>query len=89
MKNPADMNAKEMFVWASHVYSAQYDSYVTDAEQPNLTEEKKEVMRKKKALLIELQPKLLLLGSYVETGTLPEQQTTDAIIELVEKLANL
>ena len=72
MKSPNEMSPKEVAVWADRIYVAEYDAYVVAAENPNLHDEQKVYLRKKKRLLEELYPLLITYNAYIESGVLPE-----------------
>ena len=86
LKNPTDMNPKDFSIWANRAYIQAYDSYIEEISKPDLTVDQKNFLAKKRAILVELQPKLVLYGSYLSAGVLPEAEVTQAIIELIEKL---
>ena len=86
MKSPSDMSPKEIAIWADKVYVAEYDGYELEAANPNLTEDQKVILRQKKMILTELHPLLMTYNAYIDSGVLPEQQTTNAILSLVYRL---
>ena len=86
LKSPADMNPKELATWALGIYNAQYDNYVTVSARADLTEDYKEMLRKKKKVLVELWPYLRLYVGYVDSGVVPTQELETKIIELIDNL---
>ena len=84
---PADeLSPKEIAIWADRIYTAEYDAYVVSAESVSLNEDQRIYLRKKKRLLEELYPLLITYNAYIESGVLPEKQTTDLIMNLVYRL---
>ena len=86
MKAPSEMSPKEIAIWADKVYVAEYDGYKVEAARTDLTEDEKIFLRQKKRILLQLHPLLLTYNAYIDSGVLPEQQTTNAILGLVYRL---
>lgn len=86
LKSPADMSAKELATWAMGIYNAQYDNYKALVVRTDLTEDYKEMLRQKKAILVELWPLLKLYIGYVDTGAIPTQELEAKIIGLIDDL---
>ena len=86
LKSPADMSAKELGTWALGIYNAQYDNYEVLAARTDLTEDYKVMLRKKKAILVEIWPLLKLYAGYVDSGAIPTQELEVKIIGLIDDL---
>ncbi len=81
------MTPMETATWANGIYIAQYDSYMEKAAWvENLTNEEKVLLRKKKSVLMELQPILKMYSEYVSTGRVPSRELENKIIHLIERL---
>jgi len=81
-----EMTAKDKAAWAMALYNAQYDDYLRMTGMGNLTEDQRQILRKKKAIMNELWPLLKLYAEYSKTGKIPtdlEQQVTDLINQLI------
>ena len=68
------------------MYNQQYDDYVAQAARGDLTEPEKEVLRTKKAVLVELESKNKALKQYVDSGTIPVDTIEADVLRLVAKL---
>lgn len=82
------MNPKERLAWALETYNSEYDKYQAVAPLA-LTDEERQIMRVKKAVLVELEPLLQTYIEYVELGRVPEAgiiRTEQQMIRLVERL---
>lgn len=88
-KNPADMSPKEVAVWANRQYEQQYTSYLQDYEYAKNNIYMREVLLKKKVLMMEIYPLLLTYNEYVRTGAVPPEKMTDAIIRLIYELTGV
>ncbi len=80
------MTPKELATWALGVYNAQYDNYAKLSVRTDLTEDYKKMLRKKKALMIEIWPLLRLYVGYVDSGMVPTQELETQIIGLIDDL---
>jgi hypothetical protein len=86
-QDPEKMSPQKLAVWANNVYIDSYDAYMQETKNPDtLSESRKEFLRSKRAILIELRDALDVYNGYLESGTLPRQQITDTVIKLVYKL---
>lgn len=86
MQQPGDMSATDLSIWANRVYVMEYDSYVSRVTQGVPGEIERGVLQQKRAILTELYPLLMMYNTYLESGAIPEQALTDAIINLVYRL---
>ena len=72
------------------IYNSQFEDYKSMTANPDtLTEAQKEVLRKKKALLVEIKPALDLYTSYVDQGVVPSPETEQAVLDLINRLQGL
>ena len=72
------------------IYNSQFEDYKSMTANPDtLTEAQKEVLRKKKALLVETKPALDLYTSYVDQGVVPSPETEQSVLDLINRLQGL
>ena len=82
----SDTSPQEIAIWVNNIYVAQYDAYQAAAAMPIISEEHKQILRQRKAILEQVYPMLQVYNAYVDQGIFPEQATTDLIIALMERL---
>lgn len=88
-KSWAQMNPKERATQLMGVYNDQYELYLREAKIENLTEAKKEVLRDKKKLLIEMYPYLEMYADYAKTDTFAPADVEMAVMKVMDKLLGL
>lgn len=88
LQSPDDMSPTDVAIWANRTYVMEYDTYVHEINKGNLTPLKVEALRKKRQILTDLYPYLMTLNTYIESGTVPEQEITEIVIDLVYKLTD-
>jgi hypothetical protein len=87
LQTPENMSPTKLAIWANNIYVDSYDAYVVETKNPDaLSESRKEFLRSKRAVLVEMRKALDVYDGYLESGTLPRQQVTDLLIELAYKL---
>lgn len=86
----SSMTPKEKASFFMSVYNKQYDNYVDVFTKPGeLTDEQKEIMRKKRDLLGKVYPLIANYADYVAAGTVPSADKEQAIIKLLDQLATM
>lgn len=69
------------------IYNKEFDNYIEVAKRPDLTEDQKVILRKKKAALTKVYPMIETYADYVKAGALPSKEKEDAIVDLLDKIA--
>jgi hypothetical protein len=85
-KDIQEMTPKEKATWMFGVYNAQYADYIQASLLPGLTEAEKEIMRRKKDLLIMVYP---LIGAYDQLQVQGKPSAPDAEAKIFGLLAQL
>lgn len=88
-KSYADMGPKERATYVMSIYNDQYDLYLREAKIPDMTEEKKEVLRQKKTLMKELYPYVGLYSEYADQGEFAPADVEMALMAIMDKLLGL
>lgn len=88
-KSFSEMSPKERATQIMSVYNNQYDLYLREAKVPDLTEEKKEVLREKKKLMQELYPYVGMYTNYAEQGVPAPIDVEMAVMAIMDKLLGL
>lgn len=88
-KSYADMGPQERATYVMSIYNDQYELYLREAKIPDMTEEKKEVLREKKKLMTELYPYIGMYAGYAEQGVFAPQDVEMALMEIMNKLLGL
>ena len=83
------MTPKEKAVWMMDLYNGQFNDYKIQAAKPDLTEEQKVILRKKKEILTEVYPLIKLYVGYADSGVLPPADTEAVIMRLTNELLSL
>lgn len=86
VKSISEMTPKEKATWMLSVYNKQFDDTMAMAQRTDLTEQQKEIVRKKKKILVEVKPYIKTYTTFVDAGGVPAQETEDKIIELLNDL---
>ena len=84
-----DMTPKERATYVMSIYNDQYELYMREAKIPDMSEEKKEVLREKKKLLTELYPYIGLYSEYAEQGVFAPADVEMAVMSVMDKLLGL
>lgn len=97
-KPVSEMTPKEKLTYVEGIYNSQYAEYQRTAGyvlvddkwvltyEPELSDAKREVMRKKKKMLTDLYPMIQTFRSYVMAGGLPPAQQEQVLFELLDQL---
>lgn len=89
LKSISDMTPKERVTWMLSVYNSQTRDYKAMVAKTDLTNEQKEVLRKKKAIMIQVYPMINTYTTYVDSGAVPTKEVEDQIIDLINDLTGL
>jgi len=79
----------EKSIWMMHVYNSQYMDYKSMTQMPNLTEAQKEILRKKKEILMKLWPLINTYNQIVDKGGVPSATQEQMITNLLNQLSTL
>ncbi len=71
------------------IYNAQYDDYKRAVTLPDLTPAEKETLKIKKQVLTEAYPVIQAYDLTVASGGIPNKQSEDAVLALVDRLQRL
>lgn len=88
-KSYKDMTPKDRAIYIMSVYNDQYELYLREAKIPDLTEEKKIIMREKKSLLQQMYPYIGLYAEYAEKGQFAPPDVEMAVMSIMDKLLGL
>lgn len=101
-KSINDMTNKEKLVMMYGVYNSQYSDYMRSTGyllssegvweksfSVDFTDDQKDILNKKKAILKELYPLINLYDSFVSTGITPSAESEQKIFELLDRIALL
>lgn len=88
-KSLSEMNPKERATWMMGIYNSQARDYKAMVARPDLTNEQKDTLRKKKAVLSQVWPLIKTYTAYVDSGATPTKDVEDQIITLINDLTAL
>ena len=88
VKSYYDMTSKEKLTYIYQIYNAQHEDYVSMSKMSTLTEGQKQIMRKKKPILENLQTLIPVYDSMVVQGT-PSASKEKEIYDLLNSLQSL
>jgi hypothetical protein len=88
-KSYTEMTPKERATQIMSIYNSQYELYLREAKIPDMTEEKKEVLREKKKLMQELYPYIGMYNNYAEQGVPAPTDVEMAVMSIMDKLLGL
>jgi hypothetical protein len=80
-----ELTPKEKLAYMYQVYNAQHEDYMIQAANPALTDMQKQILRKKKPILVSLQTLIPIYDQQVQLGVLSqtsEQQIYNLLTEL-------
>lgn len=83
------LTAKQQYTIAASVYNSTYDDTMNMAKNPNATAVQKEVVLKKKAILTQMRPILLIVGNTLDSGGTPKDADLSALNGFVDQLTTL
>ena len=86
---PEDMSPKEVAIWANKAYEQQYKAYLQDYEYGRSNPTIQAMLKKKRAVLLEIHPKLMIFNEYIQSGVVPSTELTDDIISLIYTLTGV
>ncbi|MGD9156814.1 MAG: hypothetical protein PVG39_00270 [Desulfobacteraceae bacterium] len=99
-KSVSQMTPKEKVTWMYGVYNSQYADYQSmtghiwddtsetwkKTSSPTLSEDQKEILRKRKEILTRVYPIIKLYDSMLNSGAVPDRETEQKIIDLLNGL---
>lgn len=88
VKSYYDMTPKEKLTYIYQIYNVQHEDYVSMSKLTTLTEGQKQIMRKKKPILENLQKLIPIYDSAVVQGT-PSASKEKEIYDLLNSLQSL
>ena len=102
-KSISEMTPKEKTTFMLGVYNSQYADYMSqtgyswDGEKkeyvkistPTLSDERKEVLKKKKEILTKLYPLIKMYDSVANTGVVPSHEVEQQIFDLLNNLQSM
>jgi hypothetical protein len=88
-KGWSEMSPKEQAANLLGIYNRQYDLYLKQATAPDLTDEKREILRDKKKALTELYPFLDVYSDYAARGEFAPADTEIVVMRIVDRLLGI
>lgn len=88
-KTYAEMSPQERATYVTSIYNDQYALYLREAKIPDMTEEKKKVLRQKKNLMLQLYPYISTYNNFAEQGVFAPEDIEVAMMEIMNKLLGL
>ena len=86
--DPAQMSPEQKVVFAWGIYKAQYHDYqALTAEPEKLTEEQREILRKKKAALVVAYNSIMAYRMVVNAGETPTPEQEQAVMSFINQFA--
>lgn len=89
VKGWSEMSPKEQATMVSGVYNKQYDLYLREATSPNLTDDKRAVLRAKKKTLVELYPYIGIYNEYAARGEFAPADVELVVMPLMDRLLGI
>ena len=89
LKPIGEMTASEFSVYVHSIYNSQYDQYMADVIQPNLSEDQKKILKTKKIILTEMYDPMMLFTSYVKSGAIPPDELRIRVTAILNNLIEL
>lgn len=84
---PVDqMTPFEKATWFHEFYNQQYDAYLQQAAQANLTPSQRSILRTKKEILRKMEKATLAYSTFVKTGALPTVQMEQEVMGYINDL---
>jgi len=88
-KRITEMTPKEKGAWFLGVYNSQDRDYRNMVVRTNLTNDQKNILRKKKEIMTEVYPMIKTYTIYIDSGAVPTKVVEDQIINLINDLTAL
>lgn len=89
LKSFSDMSHKERATWMMGIYNSQARDYKAMVARTDLSNEQKDILRKKKAVMEQVYPMIKTYTTYIDTGAIPTKQVEDEILQLINNLTSL
>jgi hypothetical protein len=84
----SELTSKEKLTYMYQIYNAQHEDYMAQAANPALPEAQKEILRKKKPILVTLQTLIPIYDQQVQLGN-PSTVNEQKIYNLLTQLQGL
>lgn len=81
-----DMTPKEKAIVIAHEYNMAYEDYKDQVVLPNLSEDYKELLTYKKAILVELKPLIVIYGGIIDSDGIPGPELETTILNYLSML---
>lgn len=85
----SEMSPKEQATMILGVYNDQYDLYLREATSPNLTDDKREILREKKKALVEMYPYLKIYSDYAAESQFAPEDVEVAVMKIMDRLLGI
>jgi len=89
LKTIAEMSAQERASWFLGIYNSQDRDFRNMVARPDLTNEQKDILRKKKEIMTRVYPMIKTYNTYVDSGAVPTKAVEDQIVQLINDLTAL
>ena len=88
-QNPDEMSPKEIAIWANRNYEAQYEAYLQDYEFGREHTVMRQALIRKRELLVNIYPVLLLYNEVLLDEQLPGPALTNELVRLIYELTGV
>lgn len=88
LKTVDQMEPKQKAGFFLSIYNKEFDNYKAVAARPDLTEEQRVMLRKKKEALVKVYPMIETYADYVAAGAMPSKASEEAIIKLLDEIGS-
>lgn len=85
----SEMSPKQQATMILGVYNDQYDLYLREATSPNLTDDKRSLLREKKKALVEMYPYLKIYSDYAADGQFAPADVEIAVMTIMDRLLGI
>jgi hypothetical protein len=89
LKSFSEMTHKERATWMMGIYNSQARDYKAMVARTDLTNEQKDILRKKKSIMTQVWPMINTYTTYINSGAVPTKEVEDQIIKLINDLTAL
>lgn len=69
------------------LYNDEYDSYMADVKLPNLSEASKDLLKKKRKILVSLHEAITVYSGYAKIGTTPPEDVEATLLKLISQVS--
>lgn len=89
LKSFSEMTHKERATWMMGIYNSQARDYKAMVARADLTNEQKDILRKKKSIMTQVWPMINTYTKYIDSGAAPTKEVEDDILKLINDLTAL